>query len=625
MLQRSSIRGAASTILAVAFLGLAPSVCGAQEEPAAEPTTVAVFHLAGELLETEGAFSLHLGAGPDYTHQGLLKRLRQAAEDESLPAVVFTFDEPVMSWAQMQELRGAMQQLRRSGKQVHCYAEEVNQLTYQLATAATRIVVAPAGGIGLTGLHLENPYLKGLLDKVGLQADIVHMGDYKSAGEPLTRTGPSDEARAMLNWILDDLYAQMVSTIAEGRGLSDEQVRQLIDQGPYNAPQALEAGLVDAILDADGFVESLQEEYPHGLELVRDYGEEEGPDIDFSSPFAFFKLLGQSMSKSKKAVKHAIALIHVDGPIVDGEPDPGLWGGQRLAGSTTLRRVLSQAREDESVKAVVLRVSSPGGSALASDIIWQAARDVSEVKPLVVSMGAVAASGGYYVAVSAPTIFADAATITGSIGVIGGKLVTKGLWDWVGISTYESKRGRNADLYSMQRPFTEDQRAMMLEQLQFVYDLFRQRVTAGRQGRLHEDLDALAGGRIFTGRQAMEKGLVDRVGSLDDAIAFAADQADITDYELRLMPESRSFLDLFMEGLTGKHEDEEEQGLRLSADGRTAALRGLFRLRGLEELIGVIRQVDPVRARAILSVLAQVELLRTENVLLSLPYAWTIR
>ncbi|HSW45936.1 MAG TPA: signal peptide peptidase SppA [Phycisphaerae bacterium] len=608
-----------------------PVAKSATKPAKASPPKVAVFQLSDIILEKPPEISFGFDLSGHGRLYDLVRRLKQAAGDDSLKAVVLTFDEPIMGWGQLQELRAALLALRAARKDVHCYVEDVGGGLYQLASAATRIVIAPAGGVDLTGLHAEMIYLKGLMDKIRLEADIEHMGAYKSAGEMFTQTGPSDEALENMEWLIQDLFDQMAETIAEGRQMTPDRVRELIDDGPYNARQALKAQLVDEILDADALVDTLNDKYGEGMELVRDYGRERGPEVDLSSPFAFFKLIGESISKKKAKAKESVAVAYVDGMIVTGQTEPGFFGDSGEVGSTTVRRMFARLRDDDDIKAVVVRVDSPGGSATASDVMWQSVRDLADAKPTVVSMGNVAASGGYYLSVGAPTIFADPGTITGSIGVVGGKLVTKGLWDWIGVSFHEIGRGRNADLYASNRRFDDRQREIIRGQLKHVYGLFADRVETGRKDRLKKDFDELAGGRVFTGRQAKELGLVDRLGGLADAVVFAAQQAEVKDYEVREFPQPENFFDLFMKEMTGREgSDEEGGGISLRSGGTAGRLRSgpaawLFSQPAVSQFVEALQKADPARARSAVRALLRLELLRRHQTLFVMPEEILIR
>jgi len=589
-----------------------------------EPTKIAVFHLTGPLLETPPGMGFGFDFEPRRSLHGLLEQFRKAEVDDRVKAIVLTFEDPMIGWAQMQELRSAIQRLRESDKHIYSYLESACPGVYMLATATSRICLVPAGGLDVMGLHVESPYLKGLLDKIGLEADIEQIGAYKGAGEPFTRTHPSPEAQEMLEWLARDLFDQMIDTIAEGRSLSPERVRALINQGPFNAQEARKVKLVDDVLDADAFLKMLYDKYGESIELVHDYGAKKGPEVDFSNPFAFFNLLGKAMAKEKRSSKASVALIYVDGLIMTGTMEPSLFGETKDAYSTTLRRVLANARDDDNVKAVVLRVDSPGGSALASDIIWQATTGLAEAKPLVVSMGNVAASGGYYVSADAVTIFADAGTITGSIGVIGGKLVTKGLWDWLGVSFHELSLGQNADLYNTNRRFDDRQRVLVRKHMQYVYDLFIDRVTRGRGDRLAKDINEVAGGRVYTGKQAQTLGLVDRIGGLENAIAHAAGRAKLGDYQIRVMPEPMNLLDAFLKGLTGAEDDEEGSGVDVYAHNRLGA-RWLLKVPVVRQLLTMLAKADPLRAMAVQRALQRLELLQSDGALLVMPDEMVIR
>jgi len=604
-----------------ALLATAGGVSGqAQSRPKvdeADAGVIAVFQISGTLREAPPAFDLGFAEEDRPTLYGLVEKLRKAGKDERVRAIVLTFDAPEMGLGQIQELREAVRALRGTDKDVYSWLEQGGMGLYLLASAAPRVFMAPVGELDLTGLHVEQTYLKGLLDKIGLEADIEPVGDYKGAGEPFTRTGPSEQALEMLGWLTNDIFEQMLEAMAESRGLGRDDLRAIIDRGPFTAQAALREGLVDEVLYPGEVVELLRRRYGKDVVFDRAYGEKDSPEIDFSSPFAFFKFLGEAMGKAGARKRAGVAVVYVDGMIVDGETEHDLFGDGGTVGGTTLRRVLDEAREAEHIKAVVLRVDSPGGSALASDIIWNAAESLKAVKPLVVSMGNVAASGGYFVSAGAGTIYADPACMTGSIGVITGKLVTRGLWDWLGVSFYEHSIGRNADLYNTNRRFDDRQRAIIRAQAEEVYRVFTARVEAGRGERLRKDLAELAGGRVFTGRQALEHGLVDRLGGLHDAIADAAGQAGLTSYDVVLLPEPRNFFEYLF---AGRHDRRKEvPSLRQLMGPGPAGGSPLL------EAVRALRKADPVRARAILTALRQLDMLGRERTLAVMPGVLRVR
>ncbi len=593
---------------------LAMPAWAAKNEETRETKKIAEFRLSGPITELPPPELALFGLDEQKPQslKDILQRMKKARLDSDVVAVVLTLDNPGMGWGQMQELREAILRLRAADKDVYCHIESAESGEYLLAAAATRLSIVPTGEIGLVGLYSESPYIKPLLDKIRVEADMEHIGEYKGAAEPLMRDGPSDEAREQMNWLLDDIYAQMIDGVARGRSLPADQVRKLIDEGPYTAACALEAKLVDAVEYRDEFMKHVEKKYGKTAKLVRNYGGPKGPDLDFSNPFAIFKLLGEMMQQVKEGDKPAVAVVYIDGMIVSGRSEDSLFGSSTV-GSTTIRAVLDKARKDENVKAIVLRVNSPGGSALASEIMWHAAKLCAKEKPLVVSMGNVAASGGYYVSVAAGTIFADPGTITGSIGIVGGKIVTKGLWDWAGINFYEYKRGQNADLFNSNRKWDDRERAIVRRHMEEVYDVFTAHVKEGRGQNLKDDIEKLARGRVYTGRQAKEKGLIDRLGGLDDAVKFAAEQASITDYDVRVLPRPKNFIELLMKGL-GVDEDEEGAfGVRATA--RQWPITGP----AMQMLAPAIQQISPARARMITRFLLRLDMLRRERAITVLP------
>lgn len=573
---------------------------------------IAEFRLGGPITEAPPPDFFAFGLEEDRPRslKDLLQRLKKASEDTDVVAVALTLEEPMMGWGQMQELRNAILQLRASDKEVYCHVETAETGAYLLATAATRLSVVPTGDIGLKGLYGESPYLKKLLDKIHVEADFEHIGEFKSAAEPLMRDGPSKEAEEEQNWLIDDMYGQMVDIVAKGRDMTPDQVKAVIDEGPYSAERALKAKLVDAVEYRDEFLKEIEKRHGKSAKLTKNYGGKKGPEIDFSNPFALFKVLGELMRGVEEGEKSAIGVVYVDGMIVSGKSEDQFFGSKTV-GSTTIRAAFEKARKDDKIKAVVLRVDSPGGSALASEIMWHAAKQCAKAKPLVVSMGDVAASGGYYVSVAADTIFCDPGTITGSIGVVGGKIVTKGLWDWAGVSFHEVKRGQNADLFNSNRKWDDRERALVVREMQDVYDVFTGHVKESRGKRLKDDIEKLARGRVYTGRLAMAKGLVDHMGGLEDAIKFAADEANISEYDIRVLPKPKTFLDLFLKGLGADEDDDTAATTRIGAWPIATP--------GMQMLAPVIQQLGPARAQMIARFLMKVDMLGREHVLTVLP------
>jgi len=505
---------------------------------------VAYIDLARPVTEKPADFSLFGGADRS-TLRGIVERLQRARDDKDVRAVLLTLGaEMQMNLAQAQELRDALLELRRAGKKTFVYADSYDTIGYTIASGATNICLLEGGQIVIPGVGLEATFFKGTLDKIGVVADYVQIGEYKGADEPFTRTSPSEELRGELRRIAESLFAEIVDGISISRNLSASTVRQMIDETMLMASVAQQRGFVDHLVDQDGLLDLLQDELGNEIELLHNYGQAPRPQLDFSNPLV---LLAQLSRKPPPGDKPAIALIYAEGLISEGDGEVELFGGGGV-GSESMRKALRTAARDSNIKAVVLRIDSPGGSALASEVIWQAIRHVSQDadKPVIVSIGSMAASGGYYLACAGDYIFADRCAIVGSIGVVGGKFVLRGLYDKIGLSSESFNQGRNADLFSSNQAFNERQRRMIRTWMQQTYDQFTQRVMTTRQEKIR-DIDKVARGRIFLAWQARELGLIDELGGCEAAIARAAEWAELEpgSYDVRVVPAPRTLADIF--------------------------------------------------------------------------------
>jgi len=588
----------------------------AQGEKTGAKSTLAVFRLSGSVAESPGEdLSLSLFGGPKpATLQELVARLRKAAKDDAVKAVVILPEGGTPGSAQVEELRQAMKKVRDAGKDIYVHADHLAMREYALLAGASRISIVPTGDVWITGLYGESPYLRGLLNKLGIKPDFLTCGAYKSAAETFMREGPSPEADRMQNWLLDSLYDTSVGLIASGRGADAARVRGWIDDGPYTARGAKEAGIIDAVEHRQDFEAMLKSKYGKDVAFNKSYGQKKAPKLDFSSPLGVFKMWADLLAEGqqRKSGKDAVAIVYVEGAIVLESGAASLFEGQSAA-SSKIRKALDEVARDNSVKAVVLRINSPGGSAVASEIILDATKRVKARKPFIVSMGDVAASGGYYVACGSDTIFADAATITGSIGVFSGKFATNDMWKKVGVTFKAYQRGANAGMLSSDAVFTKEERARMQAYMDEIYGVFKGHVTAIRGKRLKKPIDDLAGGRVYTGRQALELGLVDKLGSLQDAIRHVAHQAKVSDYDVRVVPPPKNFLEQLLEESAGDKEDSKGLGLaarRVFAAGRPSLV---------DLAMPYLRHLDPERVRVIKTALQRLELVQQEGVVLMMP------
>ncbi len=574
---------------------------------------IAVFRLKSSLKESPADDTFIFGT-PPVSLKDLVARLNKAKDDQTVKAVVILYAGGSAGPAQIEELRQAMQGLRKAGKDIYTHADSLSLREYVLLSGASRISVVPTGDVWITGLYSEVPYLRGLLNLLGVQPDFLHCGAYKSASEIFMREGPSPEAERMQNWLMDGLYQTFVDLIAKGRKVDADKVRAWIDNGPYIAEKARQAGIIDAVEHHEAFEKMLKEKYGKDVVFDHKYGRKKQPNVDFSSPFGFLKVWSDLLSEAqkKKTGKNAVAIVYVDGAIVLDGGEESLFSEGGAVGSK-IRKALDDAAKDDSIKAVVLRVDSPGGSAVASEIILNATKRVKAKKPFVVSMGDVAASGGYYVTCAADTVFADASTITGSIGVVGGKFATNGMWKKIGVTFKSYQRGKNADLISTAKVFSPEQRERMQHWMDEIYAVFKQHVVDSRGQRLKKPIDELAGGRVYTGKQALELGLVDKIGTLQDAIHFIAAKANLKDYDVRVVPEPKNFLEQLIEESSGGKDDPHS----LDVTVRRPDAPGAMSL--IELAMPYLKHLDPQRIAAVRHALGRLQLMQQEGAILMMP------
>jgi protease-4 len=510
---------------------------------------VAYFNLSRPVAEKPADFSL-FGDDGSLTLRNLLDRLHTAQKDQNIKAVLMTLGAGTqISFTQAQEVRDALAAIVKDGKQCYVYADGYDTPAYTLASGANHICMLEGGEIEIPGVGMEVTFLKGLFDKLGVKADYVQIGEYKGADEEYTRTEASEELKGELNKLSESLYTQIVEGIARSRNLPVDSVKKLIDQSIVVGKAAKEAGLVDVLTDEDGLRPLLTKDLGNDVDLLNDFGQPARPGVDLSSPFGFLSLLTRRSQPA--ADKPAVAIIYASGVISDGEGGGGMFEESGV-GSETMRKAFRTAARDENVKAVVVRIDSPGGSALASEVMWQAARHCAEKKPVIVSIGSMAASGGYYLASAGDKIFADPSAIVGSIGVVGGKFVLKDLYEKLGVHAETFSKGGNAGLFSMNEPWTDHQRQMVTGWMKQTYNQFTQRITSMR-GRKIADIDKVARGRIFLARQAKALGLVDEIGGVQQAIAYAAEKGGLEpgQFDVRMLPEPKTLGDY----LTGNGPD----------------------------------------------------------------------
>ena len=510
---------------------------------AVKKTVVVSFAIEGEYAEGPTAPGVFGDMKPCLAT--LVQRIGDAAADKDVAAVWLRIGDLDIGRARVYELRGAIARLRKANKPVYAELTTADSRQYLLAAACDRIVMPPSGILVIPGVRAEITFFKGLLDKLGLEFDVLKMGKYKGALEPFTRTDMSKPLRESYESLVDDNYQDMLSVIAADRHLKDYQVKTYVDRGLFSAEDAKKAGLIDAVLYADQLEDAIKEKLKaEKLEIVTNYKKNK-IDANFSGLGGMMKLIeiftgGKPSAAVSKKPK--IAVVYAVGPIMEGKGESGMFASS-VIGSASLIAAIRKAADDPKVAAIVLRIDSPGGSATASDLIWR--ETVRIKKPIIASMGDVAGSGGYYIAMGAKKIFAAPCTLTGSIGVIGGKLVTRGLYGKLGLNTEVIARGANSGAMSSGQPFTDGERKVWIEMLQETYHQFVSKAAEGRK-MTYTRLDELAQGRVYTGLTAKKLGLIDELGTLEDAIAEAKTSAGLkadADVDLLMLPEPKTIFE----------------------------------------------------------------------------------
>ena len=461
----------------------------------------------------------------------ILHAIEVAKTDNRIQGISIKNNFLLAGLAQTQELRKALEDFKQSGKKVYALADYYTQKDYYLVSVADKVFLNPQGLMDFKGLSSEVLYYKDLQEKSGVKMEVIRHGKYKSAVEPFLSDTMSEENRTQIKELLNSVWTEMLNDISTSRDLSLAELNTIADTLGARTPEmAVNTGLLDGLRYQDEY----QEDWKKALGIG---GDEKINVVSLSDYVTVAK------NKNRRSGKDKIAVVYAQGEILYGE------GSRDVIGQGTMMRALQKARENDNIKAVVLRVNSPGGSSLVSDMIWREVVLTKEVKPVVVSFGNVAASGGYYLAVGADKIFAEPTTITGSIGVFGTIPNIHELSKDIGINAEQVGTNTNSVDYSFFEPMTERFRTQLEEGVEMTYDTFLNRVASGRNMSV-EAVDEVAQGRVWSGVDAMEKGLVDELGNLEDAIAAAAEMAGLDGYGIRKYPKYKSDFERLMEDLS---------------------------------------------------------------------------
>ncbi|AKT36677.1 Signal peptide peptidase [Chondromyces crocatus] len=506
----------------------------------------------------ESAPTSWLGTSKSRTHADLVRSLRGFAASDTTRGILVRLGMARLSFAGVQEVGRLLGAVRKAGKPVVCHADEYNNGTMLLAAAGcSKLWLSPAGQVDTVGIAAQLLFAKGLLDKLNISADYLQVGKFKGASEPFTRESASPEARASLQGALGGVRAAWIATIVEGRRSGDDKgLEAALENGPYSPAEAVELGLVDAIGDL-GEARSDAEALAGVEQTVARFG---GSGRDASVPRGLVDIY-RSLSGASAVGEPHVTIVPAAGSIAMSSGASPLGGSDGI-GERELGRVIARLANDKSTKAVVLRIDSPGGSALASDLLWKRLMKLREEKPLVVSIGGMAASGGYYLACAGTKILAEETSIIGSIGVVGGKLAVGHALASVGVhaetvaANPDPLRANRAAYMSMLTPWDDATRARVLTSIQSIYDLFLERIAAGR-GVAVETISPSAEGRLFSGAQAKQRGLVDEMGGLDEAVRVALDLAKLPGgTPVEIERDDMSFLDM----LAASDVDEDDSG-----------------------------------------------------------------
>ena len=522
-------------LLIFIIIGVAASA-SKKSAVAVKPKSILVMTFNGNVKErsADNVFAKFQGNSEDIGLNEIIENIDKAKDDVNISGILLDLGMVNAGAASKEEIRQALLEFKKSGKFIFSKADYYYNGNYSLAASSDRVFLTPTGEMLFNGTSAEPMFYKGLLDKIGVEIQVVRHGKFKGAVEPFIKDHLSDENRLQIRKYKEAVYNNFIQNIASDRKLNVDQVFALAYNMDVKSPEdAQKYKLVDELCYTDGIEKALKEK----LNLA------EKDKINYINYSKYIDVPGK---KKAGDLNTKIAVIYAEGEIKDGEADDDAIGGKSLS------ETISKARKDDKVKAIVLRINSPGGSALASDIIWREVQLATEKKPVVVSMGDVAASGGYYIAAPSTYIFAEPSTITGSIGVFGlFPNAQKLLNDKFGITIDSVKFGRFSDLGNASRPFNNEEKEILQSFIERTYDNFISRVAEGRH-KNKADIDSIAQGRVWAASDALNLGLVDKIGSIDDAIKFAAQKANITNYRITEMPKLKDPLQELIKTLSGE-------------------------------------------------------------------------
>lgn len=568
---------------------------------AVDEVSLAVLEISGVPVEHDAGMSW-LGDGAD-TLLGLVNTIDTLAFDDEFDGLVIRLKDAGFGVTQVEELGQAIERYQEEGKKVHVFAEGYDTGGLMLASYADEVMLQAGGYVSFPGMHMEEMYLADMFEWIGVKAQMVQVGDYKGANEKATRSGPSDAWDQNISSLLDGMYANMRSIMMDGRGLSGRELDEaMVVAWAASGAEAVEVDLIDEVVDLPELKDHLSEFYDAEVSWVTNPYAVDGPTMDLSNPFAFFSMMSQ---QGGVEVDHpTIAVLHINGVIVDGDSGKGgMFGGGAQVGSRTIRNAIEQLIKEDLIEGVVIRVDSPGGSAIASEIMWQGIQRLKEHKPVWVSVGGMAASGGYYVLVGGEKVYVNPSSIVGSIGVVGGKYAIGDVYERLHLNIVERSRGPVAGLFGTGL-WDDSQIKLIRDEMTDTYNLFTSRVEAGRDGIV---LSETAEGRLFVGSDAIDLEMADEIGGLDDAINDLAEELDLGDFDVAHYPAPPSF-ESMIQGMLGGF--IQAPGMAIGQSQIETTLRMLL---GEHRYLSVVDELNGMM------------LMRDEHVLLISPKALIIR
>jgi len=532
-------RAACAAAACVAFLAGGVARAG-------DTVGVALIELSGSPRPRPGPLDWLMPGEP--TLRSLVGTIDKAGADSDYRALFIRLKDAELKTTQVEELGAAIGRARKAGKRVYVFGESLSTPDLTLGSYADEIAVQTGGAVELSGVYMEEMFLADTLAWAGIKSDMVQVGDYKGANEQMSRSSPSPQWDENISGLLDSLYANLRDKLKTGRHFTDAELDRAMETAWLSdAADAKNAGLVDATLDLPDLTPHLAEALHAEVKWSRDLAEPRGTEIDASNPIMLMQRL---MNAKPDPIPDGptIAIVHIDGVIVDGDSSGGGLFGEESVGSRSVRNALTEAGSHDQIKGVVVRIDSPGGSATASEVIWQGLRKLAEKKPVWVSVGSMAASGGYYCAVGCDRIYVNPSSIVGSIGVVGGRMSMAGLYDKLKVRVVGRSRGPRASLFRTTEPWTAQEIALVRAKMQQTYDLFASRVSAGRK---EIDLSKTAEGRIFAGSKAVELKMADKIGGLQETIEDLASSLNLSSYSVIDLPGPKAIEEVIQDAIKG--------------------------------------------------------------------------